>query len=325
MSRVLVVSASMGAGHDAVAGELRRRLVMRGTSVEVVDWLALGGQRSGSLLRGFYAGMLRHVPRGYDLAMDGWERFPASFERVTTVGAALAPRRLAGLARGFDLVVATYNLAGQALGRLRRSGRVRVPVATLITDAGAHPYWWSSGVDLHVLPHPGAQIDGPWRSAVADPLVSAAFNDLSGGDRVVITGGAWGSGGVEATARVLARLHPVVLCGRDATLLARLSSVPGVEPRGWSDPVATLREARCLVDPAAGTSTWEALAAGVPVIAPARTLPGHGRRNVATLAAAGDVAWAASDADLVTLAARPVPSSWRPIGVDAVDVLLGKL
>lgn len=52
---ILIVSASMEHGHDAVAGELCRRLRRYGCPAEVVDLLAVLPAGVGPALRGFYA------------------------------------------------------------------------------------------------------------------------------------------------------------------------------------------------------------------------------------------------------------------------------
>ena len=42
----------------------------------------------------------------------------------------------------------------EVLGRLRRSGRLQIPVLAAITDLAALDYWASRGVDVHLVTHP---------------------------------------------------------------------------------------------------------------------------------------------------------------------------
>lgn len=65
--RALIVSASMGAGHDAVAAELARRLAAAGMHAEVVDVLALLPLRLGALLRWWYRAVMLRSPWLYAL------------------------------------------------------------------------------------------------------------------------------------------------------------------------------------------------------------------------------------------------------------------
>ena len=73
---VLVVSASMGAGHDGAARELRRRLERRGDTVDLVDFLDLMPLRFGRVLRASYR---LQLPRR---AVELRARVPPARERV---------------------------------------------------------------------------------------------------------------------------------------------------------------------------------------------------------------------------------------------------
>ena len=65
---ILIVSASMGAGHDGAAKELRRRLEASGHRVEVVDFLDAVAFHIGPVLRWFYQVQLRMAPWSYELS-----------------------------------------------------------------------------------------------------------------------------------------------------------------------------------------------------------------------------------------------------------------
>jgi processive 1,2-diacylglycerol beta-glucosyltransferase len=154
--RVLVVSAGMGAGHHAAADVLVTRLRSAGEDARRIDLLAVGRPGQGRRLARIYRVLLRRLPVVYDLVMRGWSRWPAPWERLTAAGARCYERGLLAEVAAYrpDAVVSVYNLAGQALGRLKASGRLALPVVTYVVDPGAHPYWISPGVDRHlaVLP-----------------------------------------------------------------------------------------------------------------------------------------------------------------------------
>jgi UDP-N-acetylglucosamine:LPS N-acetylglucosamine transferase len=310
--RVLLVSAGMGAGHTSVATELSRRLRRRGADTNVLDVVEAAGP-AGARLRTTYRLLLGHAGWVYDGAMRFWARHPRPLEWLTAANAGPFERAIEDAAARFrpDLIVSTYNLAGQCLGRLLERGRVDVPVVTLVVDPGAHPYWVSRRVDLHlaVTASAAAQLEryGARRVATVAPVLRPEFADPSPRADArrrlalpeqalvaVLTSGSWAVGGIEATLDVIrhaADVCPVVLCGRDTELQRRVAAVDGVRSVGWTNAVADyLAAADVVVDNAGGQTCWEALACRTPVLL-FRPLPGHGMINAAALDTAGLATW----------------------------------
>lgn len=328
--RALVVTASMGAGHITAGRVLADGLGARGATVETIDFLDLPRLRQGHLVRGFYRQLIRRAPAAYGVVMRLWARHRGFFEWVTAAGAGSYERALLEQVARVqpDVVVSTYNLAGQALGRLRQDGRLPVPAASYVTDPGAHPYWVAPGVDRHLAPLARTAEDlrslGAREVRVVAPLVeqpdggrpdpAAARRrwELPTQARVaLVNGGSWGVGAAADSAAALlgGGVTPVVLCGRSRPLLARICALPGAVAVGWTDAVPDLLAAcDVVVDNAGGTTCWEALAAGRPVVVHA-PIPGHGRLNAATLAAAGLVTVTWSDRQLQEAVRRAEPAA----------------
>lgn len=324
--RVLIVSASMGAGHTHAGRELARRLEARGHRTRGIDVLALPRFGQGRLLRRFYWLLVRRAPGAYDAAMRAWARWPAFFERVTAAGAGAYERGLIleiGEWRP-DVVVATFDLAAQSLGRLRATGAIGVPVVTFVTDPGAHPYWVSPHVDAHlaVTPETARELRalGASRVSATGPLVSPRFLRLPDRDKAraewglphdarvaLVSAGSWGVGDIERTVRDLARapdVLPVVMCGRNDDLLRRIRALRLGLAVDWTDQVPELMAAAdVLVDNAGGLTCLQALVAGLPVVC-YRPIPGHGRFNAATLTRAGLVRYAADAGELAAAVGR---------------------
>lgn len=320
--RLLIVGSTMGAGHMTAARALARDTERAGGQAHVVDYLALPAGPQGDLTRGLYRGMVTRTPWLYDAIMRAWMQTPALWDWFGSIGQSAYIRGLQRQIRTFepDVIVSTYNLAGQLLGRLRHKGRLDVPAIAYVTDAGAHPYWVARGVDLHLAP---LQITAEkLRAMGASPVQAVAplvaepspltctqarrHLGVSGGSTVaLVNGGSWGVGAIEDTARHVSRMggEVYVLCGTRADLQERIAAMPHCHPIDWTDEVATwIKAADVVIDSAAGATGWETIVAGRPLIVH-RPLVGHGRLNAVTLQSVG-LATVTSTGEELTAALR---------------------
>ncbi len=312
--RLLVVSAGMGAGHDAVAGELTRRLRKQGCEVARRDLLTLLPAGVGPALRSSYRTTLRRWPGLYGLVYAAFFRTDGGTQHPGSAPiAALAEARLLRAVESWrpDTVVSTFHLAAQVVGRLRSRGLLGMPSAVVVTDFAVHRQWLHPGNDLHLCITEEAAAraaEGTERRAVASgPVVPSAFARAAaqrssarwtqllherapGRTPVLLSLGAWGIGsdpGRTASTLVRSGYLPVVLCGRDDRLRRRLARLPGTFAMNWVDDLPGLMAAAgALVDNAAGQTALQALAVGLPVIG-YRPISGHGVDGVAAMAAAG--------------------------------------
>jgi UDP-N-acetylglucosamine:LPS N-acetylglucosamine transferase len=334
--RIVVVSASIGAGHDGVADELIRRLTDLGFPVDRHDFLDLLPGRFGERLRAVYRGQLSVAPRSWGWVM-ALQQAPWVTKRTVDLMTSLAERSMMR-AVGDDAlaVVSTYHLASQVLGRLRRSGRLTAPAITYLTDMSVHPMWVADGVDTHLAIHGVAATQAKVLDAtdvrVIAPAVRPAFTRPGGGGAMftlpqgkplaLIVAGSWGVGAVEQTALDIANTGlavPVVACGRNEALYRRLGDSSHAIALGWVDDMASLmRTCHVVVQNAGGLSSLEALASGVPVIT-YRCLPGHGYANADGLERAGWVPWIRTVTDLAPALERVFSSPPPRIDVAPED------
>jgi len=309
--RILIVSASMGAGHDTVAGELARRAGELGHEAYVVDLLRLLPYGLGPALRRSYQASVRHFPWVYGSVYRAFLR-PETKGRPSGLPLArLASDPLRDLVdqTHADVVIPVFHLAAQLTGHLRDQGRLRVPSAVLVVDFAVHRQWLHGGNDRYFCLTEDAAgearrgVDVPVE--VMGPVVAPEFfapaegagrwrqvwdGRAPGRPPVLLSAGAWGAApGLQETVRLLAARGPlpVVLCGRSDGLRRRVSRIPGAVALGWvTDMPGLLRAARVLVDNAAGQTAVQALAAQLPVLG-YRPLPGHGADGVRRMAALG--------------------------------------
>ncbi|MGW5668246.1 UDP-glucose 4-epimerase GalE [Micromonospora sp. NPDC003776] len=319
-ARIVVLTASVGAGHDGATRELARRLSEQGFRVDVLDVLRVFSPGSERLLRDGYHSVLCSAPWIYDVLFGLACRLPGAAPITRAMIRPARRRLLQLLPPDTGAVVSAYPLASQLVGPLRRSGQLSVPALTYLTDFGVHPIWIAPGIDVHCAAHEVSRAQASALGAadvrVAGRMVSAGFQPGSAVDKrharerlglpldgrlALLVAGSWGVGELAATATDIAATDvaaPVVVCGRNATLYGQLQRQGVGHVLGWVDDMSTLMQAvDVLVENAGGLTALEAMACGLPVVT-YRPIAGHGRANAAAMADAAVVTWVRRRADL---------------------------
>ena len=302
MGRVLIFTASVGAGHEAVGQQLACRLDRAGHEVVIRDGLAQMGRTTHWMMADFYAWQLGHAPWIYDTIFKLTETRPVSWTARRMTGALHSAEILAVIDEVKpDIVVSTYPLVTSAVGALVRNGRLSQPAIATISDFGAHPMWMSPDVDVHLVPSTltarmvedrggNARVARfPLHPRFELPLDRAAARSGLGLPTDVfvplIVGGAWGVGDISGAAgeALAAGCWPIIVTGRNDRLRTLLAQRFGADPRirilGWTSEMRKLMAAAdCIVQNAGGVTCLEAIELGLPIVM-YRPLPGHGRMN----------------------------------------------
>jgi processive 1,2-diacylglycerol beta-glucosyltransferase len=331
--RVLILSAPVGAGHDAASRAVREQLEDRGATVDIDDGLAL-------------LGLSRIVVDGYHFqilhAAWSWRwmyRASRSPRLIRLLGRWLSwhrGRRLVARieAGDYDHVVSAYPLVSAALAGLRRRGKLPIHCSTLITDFDPHPGWLHPDLDQNLaVGHdvPGVDLIQPpvARAAVspsARAAVRAEFGIAPDARVVLVVGGAWGVGNLTGAARVVGAtpgFHAIVVTAKNASLARHLRSdrrLPNTTVLGYSRRMPDLMAASdLLIQNAGGVTCLEAFSVGLPVVM-FDPLPGHGEDNARHMARHGMVALAEREPDLARLITDPV--YWDDVASDGCECAL---
>jgi UDP-N-acetylglucosamine:LPS N-acetylglucosamine transferase len=317
----LVISGSVGAGHDGAADELVSRLAKLGVAADRRDYLDALPRAFRYILRDGYRLSVGYVPPFFDwlfanLERTGWVRWVALWL------CRIAQRDVLRWAADKDVVVSTYMLSSQTLGQLKEAGRINATLVTFLTDPAVHRTWIHPAVDHHVTVTeataemgqreyhtPMQAVGGLVSERFAEPVDPARREQLRtelglspDGLVVLLATGSLGMGDVPNVVRSITSSgvgEVVVLCGRNDRLRKQLSAEPGVVALGWRDDVPQLMAAAdVLVHNAGGLSLTEALTAGLPAVT-YRPIPGHGIANSQVLADAGLAPWPQNQAELV--------------------------
>jgi processive 1,2-diacylglycerol beta-glucosyltransferase len=294
----LILSASVGEGHDLPARTLAAQLRTERPGVEVVieDGLAPMGRFITAVSADAGRVVFFRFQWLWDLGFWFFAGAGPTRRFTQTVMTRIGARGLVRVIDAIDpdVIVCTYPNTTEVLGRLRRSGRLAVPVCAAITDLSALHYWASPGVDLYLTTYPESteevhRVAGPdARVRCVHGLTAPEFlSPLDAGDArealrlpadgkvVLVSGGGWGVGDIEGAVDEALRLEEVsqvvCLCGRNETLRDRLDERFGRDSRvrveGFTERMAEwMAAAEVLVHSTGGLTVLEALMRGLPAI-----------------------------------------------------------
>jgi processive 1,2-diacylglycerol beta-glucosyltransferase len=296
--RILILSASVGEGHDAPARRLAAQLRTEQPDVvvEVEDCLGVMGKTVSAISEGAAKVVFFRFLWLWDVGFWVFAGFAITRRITQFVLVRFGARGLLGLIDSHrpDIVVSVYPQATEVLGRLRRAGRLNVPLCAVITDLAALRYWATPGADLHLVTHPES-IEEVRRIAGAETAVHCvhgfcepeflvpreayearrALNLEQGGKLVLVSGGGWGVGDVEGAVREVLDVNGVdqvaCLCGRNEELFEQLTEDFAADERvrvvGFTDDMPDwLAAADALVHSTGGLTVLEALMRGCPPI-----------------------------------------------------------
>jgi processive 1,2-diacylglycerol beta-glucosyltransferase len=298
VTRVLILSASIGEGHDLPARTLAAQLREECPGIDIVieDGLQVMG-KAFVLVNERAPGVVFFRFRWvWDatfwlcVALGPTRRLTQRLVRV------LGSRGMLALIERVepDVIVSVYPVSTEVLGGLRRRGKLDIPVVAGITDLAAMHYWAAPGVDLHLLTHPESEaevrmvaghktavraVHGLTRPEFSHPCDPAEARTALGlpaeGKVVLVSGGGWGVGDLESaidTALAFDQVETAAcLCGRNDELRDRLVERYRGETRvrlvGFTEQMSEwLAAADALVHSTAGLTVLEAYVRGCPTI-----------------------------------------------------------
>jgi processive 1,2-diacylglycerol beta-glucosyltransferase len=303
--KALLLSGSLGMGHDVVAEACATSLQSYGWSTETVDSMRMLGPGGSSMGQAAFRGMLA-IPGLFDalhfaaLRPGGWPaRLADGISRRKIV-----PRLRDYLdANPADLAISAFASGASAVSWLadRYPGMSHMVICTDVTP---HRLWVHPHVDLYLVTsavaeaavrryQPRARVlvtPGPVRPPFYRPPTQsqarAGLGVPADEPCVLLMSGGWGLGPVAAAAEALAGagVHVLAVAGRNARLERRLRAAaqrqPRVRPFGFTLEIPQLMAAADLVVTGAGADTClEARTIGRPLLL-LDVLQGHGRDNL---------------------------------------------
>jgi processive 1,2-diacylglycerol beta-glucosyltransferase len=313
LRKVLVLSASAGAGHVRAAEAIVRALERERSAQEVrhVDALQLTNKVFRNLYSKAYIELVDRMPEVlgwlYDVLDEPWEkeRRRLAWDKLNT-----RPFRKMLERERPDLVICTHFLPAVIMSWMKAKERLDCPQTIVVTDLDVHAMWLCHHYEQYFvaldetrehlvrLGIPAAKVYAtgiPIDPVFAEPKDMAAMRAKHGlaPDKTVVllSAGGFGVGPVEHIVSTLLQMrHPVdvvAVCGRNAELKARLEALAPraaggpnrILPIGYTTEMDEwMSAADVLVGKPGGLTTSEALAKGLLFVI-VNPIPGQEERN----------------------------------------------
>jgi processive 1,2-diacylglycerol beta-glucosyltransferase len=313
-NKVLILSASAGAGHIRAAQAIEKAILEMGAAREVlhVDTLEYTNKVFRSVYSKTYIDMVNHMPELlgwlYDFMDRPWKRQKRrlALDMLNTRPFVKLLQRAKA-----DIAICTHFLPSEIISWLTAKGRISHPQAIVVTDMDVHAMWLcrhfqhyfvpleETRVHLEKLgiPSDKVTVSGiPIDPVFAQPKDKREMRRKHGLDpdrtTILISAGGFGVGQVEHLIHSLLELHHsaqvVAICGKSEKLKAKLddlaSELPsgdrvGLRVVGYTKEMDELMSASdILVGKPGGLTTSEALAKGL-VLCIVNPIPGQEERN----------------------------------------------
>lgn len=149
---ILVVTASMGSGHNkaanAVAEAIKRKNPVN--KINVIDFMSTETAYFNSLVKDIYLKMLDHTPSVYEF----FYKFTSDSTKGSTIQSVFAhamKKDMRELIKKYeaDMVICTHPFPCAAASYLKQTGEINIPLITVMTDFCVHQFWLYKNIDIY--------------------------------------------------------------------------------------------------------------------------------------------------------------------------------
>jgi processive 1,2-diacylglycerol beta-glucosyltransferase len=320
--KVLVLSASAGAGHVRAAQALERAFIDLGAAEEVrhIDALDHTNKLFRNLYTKAYLDLVNTTPDLFGWLYDRLDK-PWKSDRLLLAFDKLNTRPLVRLLREYrpEILICTHFLPSEIISLLKARERLAYRQAIVVTDFDAHAMWLCNHYEHYFvaldetrvylttlgIPAEKVSVTGiPIDPVFAQSKDKRAMRDKHGlkQDRatILVSAGGLGVGPIDTLIRSLLQLRNkaqvIAICGRNQELKGRLDQIAArlapdnpvaLKVVGYTMEMDELMAASDLVlGKPGGLTTSEALAKGL-VFVVVNPIPGQEERNADHLLEAG--------------------------------------
>jgi len=300
--RVLILSASAGAGHIRAAQAIEKAFVQLGAAEELrnVDTLEYTSKLFHDLYSKAYIKIASKVPEAYGWLYDHFDR-PWHNDRLRRAFERLNTRPFVKMLKEYqpDMTVCTYYLPAQIISWLNEKHRIHTRQAIVVTDLDIHAMWLCGlyehyfvaleetkahleeiGIPADKVTVSGIPIDPVFIETKEKTAVRLQYGLNPALTTILISAGGFGMGPVEELMQSLVKMHNrvqvIAICGRNKELLKRLDKFNRALPAscpvsfkvfGYTTEMdAYMSAADVVVGKPGGLTASEALAKGLAFV-----------------------------------------------------------
>ncbi len=296
--KILILTVTVGGGHNAAASALAEGLISRGADVSLANLYDITSPIKGKLLDWGYRFATSYLPRAYGLFYRRQENrksssYKSSRRRRRTAKKAVKLKEFIDN-NSYDVILFTHVFCGELLDSIREIYGLSAQVIGVVTDYTLHPYWEEalradkilvaseytveSAVKKGFLQEKILSLGIPVRERFYDRREKgAARKELSLDESVstvLIMSGSMGYGGIAKTVKAIDRaakgLQLICVCGdngRARKKIDRLRSNNRILNLGYTENVDVLMDASdVIVTKPGGITVSEAMAKRLPII-----------------------------------------------------------
>ncbi len=299
--KILVLSASAGAGHIKAAQAIEKALVQLNAADEIlnVDTLQYTNKLFRSLYSKAYIEMVKKAPGVFGWLYDYTDK-PWQNERKRLAFTKLNTRRFIKMLTKYqpDIIICTYFLPAEIISWLKAKQRLNARQVIIVTDFDVHAMWLCHhyeqyfvaleetkqhlnelGIPENKLTTTGIPIDPVFAIKKDKKEMRSKYGLDPDKLTILVSAGGFGVGPIENMVKVLQKLrHPaqiLAMCGHNEELYRRLSHIQHkngglpvkINPVGFTDQMDEYMSASdILLGKTGGLTMSEALAKGLAFV-----------------------------------------------------------
>ena len=153
MTNILILTASIGNGHNQIASNLRNKLASSDCNVSVVDFLQASSYDVNNLVCNIYMKILQYKPDFFRSICHISEN--NKLNNIKYILAKINRRIIHKLVRKYqpDCIICTHFFPLAATAAYKEKYNADFELAAVVTDYSVHPMWQIDSVDRYFVAH----------------------------------------------------------------------------------------------------------------------------------------------------------------------------